>query len=90
MPVFRIVRFAVRPDARVEVERLPGVLLVPAAAVFQRGTAAISYVATGSTFAPHTVIVLRRGRDQVAIADGLREGDRVATRDPAIEGAAAR
>jgi HlyD family secretion protein len=83
-------RSGMSATARVEVERLPGVLLVPAAAVFQRGTAAVSYVATGSTFEPHTVTVLRRGRDQVAIAAGLREGDRVATRDPATEGVVAR
>src|SRR5438874_8985908 len=34
------------------------------------------------------VTVLRRGREQIAIAAGLREGERVATKDPEAEGGA--
>jgi HlyD family secretion protein len=83
-------RSGMSATARVEVEQLAGVLLVPAAAVFQRGPSAVAYVARGSTFEPRTVTVLRRGRDQIAIAAGLHEGDRVATKDPAVEGAAGR
>ena len=83
-------RSGMSASARVELEHLPGVLLVPTAAVFQRGRTATAYVADGSTFEPRTVTVLRRGRDQVAIAAGLREGERVATKDPAAEGAPAR
>lgn len=83
-------RSGMSASARVELEHLPGVLLVPTAAVFQRGHTATAYVADGSTFAPRLVTVLRRGRDQVAIAAGLREGERVATKDPAAEGAPGR
>ena len=48
---------------------------------------AMAYVAAGSGFEPRQISVLRRGRDQVAIAGGLREGERVATKDPEAEGA---
>src|SRR5439155_6102202 len=74
-------RSGMSATARVEVEHLPGVLVVPAAAVFQRGRVSTAYVAEGGTFQPRTVTVLRRGRDQIAIAAGLREGERVATKD---------
>ena len=83
-------RSGMSATARIEVEHLPGVLLVPAAAVFQRGSIATAYVADGSTFTPRPVTVLRRGREQVAIASGLREGDRVATKDPNVEGGSSR
>jgi hypothetical protein len=32
-------------------------------------------------------MVLRRGRDQIAIASGVNEGDRVALKEPDQEGA---
>jgi len=71
--------------ARVELEHLPGVLLVPTTAVFQRGRAFTAYVVNGAAIDARTVTVLRRGRDQIAIAAGLREGERVATKDPEAE-----
>jgi RND family efflux transporter MFP subunit len=72
-------------DARVELEHLPGVLLVPSAAIFQRGRTFTAYVVNGLSIDARTVTILRRGREQVAIAAGLREGERVATRDPEAE-----
>jgi multidrug efflux pump subunit AcrA (membrane-fusion protein) len=73
--------------ARIELDRLPNVLLVPIGAIFQRGSATVTYVASGGALESRPVMVLRRGRDQVAIASGLREGDRVSLRDPDAEGA---
>ena len=55
-------------------------------AVFQRGGASTVYVATGSTFAARSVSVLRRGRDQIAIAQGVNEGEKVSLKDPELEG----
>src|SRR5262249_51039736 len=83
-------RSGMSASARIELEHLPGVLIVPSAAVFQRGRATVAYVAAGSTFEPRPVTVLRRGRDQTAIAAGVREGERIATKDPETEGATAR
>ena len=73
--------------ARVELDRLPQVLVVPTGAVFQRGPATVVYVATRGVFDARPVTVLRRGRDQVAIASGVREGERVALKEPEPEGA---
>jgi len=78
----RRLRPGMSASARVELDRMPGVLLVPAGALFQRGAATIAYVAGGSATEVRAVTVLRRGRDQVAIASGLREGDRIALAEP--------
>ena len=79
-------RTGMSASARIELEHLAGVLLVPPNAIFQRGQATVAYVANGAAFEQRQVTILRRSREQVAVASGLREGDRVATRDPEIEG----
>ena len=83
-------RSGMSATARVEVEHLSGVLIVPAGAVFQHGPIATAYVVDGSTFTARPVTVLRRGREQVAISSGLREGEHVATKDPTVEGGSPR
>jgi multidrug resistance efflux pump len=75
-------------SARVELDRLPDVLLLPAGAVFQRGAESVVYVVSRAATESRPVMVLRRGRDQVAIASGLREGDRVSLTEPDAAGAA--
>ena len=75
-------------SARVELDRMPDVLLLPAGAIFQRGAATIAYVVSGGETEGRPVIILRRGRDQVAIASGLREGERVSLTEPDDAGAA--
>ena len=83
-------RSGMSASARIELEHLAGVLIVPSSAVFQRGPVPTAYVVDGSRFEPRAVTVLRRGREQIAIAAGLREGERVATKDPEAEGGATR
>ena len=56
-------------------------------AMFQRGRTMMAYVVNGTSIDPRQVTVLRRGRDQIAIATGLREGERVAIKDPEAEAA---
>jgi len=80
-------RSGMSASARVELDRLPSVLVVPTGAVFQRGPATVVYVARRGAFESRTVSILRRGRDQVAIASGVNEGERVALREPEQEGA---
>jgi len=75
-------RSGMSASARVELDRLPSVLVVPTAAVFQRGPATVVYVDHRGAFESRAVMVLRRGRDQVAIASGVSEGERVALREP--------
>jgi Cu(I)/Ag(I) efflux system membrane fusion protein len=71
--------------ARVELDRLPAVLVVPTGAVFQRGPATVVYVVRRGTVESRPITVLRRGRDQVAIASGVNEGERVALKPPEQE-----
>jgi HlyD family secretion protein len=75
-------RSGMSASARVEMDRLSNAIVVPAAAVFQRGGSAVAYVVTNRAVEVRTVKVLRRGRDQIAIAGGLREGERVALKEP--------
>ncbi len=75
-------RSGMSASARVELDRLPSVLVVPAAAVFQRGPATVVYVVDHGGVESRPVNVLRRGRDQAAIASGLREGERVTLKEP--------
>ena len=80
-------RSGMSASARVELDRLQAVLVIPTGAVFQRGAATVVYIAHRGTFESRTVSVLRRGRDQIAIASGVNEGERVALREPEQEGA---
>jgi len=80
-------RSGMSASARVELDRLASVLVVPTGAVFQRGPATVVYVAHRGAFESRTVSILRRGRDQIAIASGVNEGERVALREPEQEGA---
>jgi HlyD family secretion protein len=74
-------RSGMSASARIEMNRLADVIVVPAASVFQVGGAPTVYVIDGGSVSPRAVTVLRRGRDQVAIQAGLREGERISLRD---------
>jgi HlyD family secretion protein len=78
-------RSGMSASARIELDRLPSVLVVPIGAVFQRGPTTVVYVARRGAFEARPVTVLRRGRDQVALASGVSEGERIALREPAEE-----
>ena len=81
-------RSGMSASARVELDRLANVLVVPTGAVFQKGAATIVYIVKSGDVESHPVTVLRRGRDQIAIASGVGEGDRVSLKEPEQEGAA--
>ena len=81
-------RSGMSASARVELDRLPNVLVVPTGAVFQRGAATIVYMVNRGAVESRPVTVLRRGRDQIAIASGVAEGDRVSLKEPEQEGGA--
>ena len=81
-------RSGMSASARVELDRLPDVLVVPTGAVFQRGSATVVYVVHRGAVESRAVTVLRRGRDQVAIASGVSEGERVALKEPDEKGGA--
>ncbi len=70
---------------RIAVGRLADVLLVPSEAVSLVNGRSAVYCQVGSAFEPRTVAVLRRGREQTALASGVVPGDRVALRKPAAK-----
>lgn len=71
---------------RIVVSRIPGVIAVPKAAVFQRNGRAVVYVSAGDKnsekFAERIVTIGHRGGGQIEIQNGLTAGERVALRDP--------
>ena len=69
--------------ARVAVGTLPNVLLVPPEAIFVAEGKPVVYRWSRSRFEPVVVNVMRRGRDQVALASGVAPGEKVALRKPA-------
>ena len=73
-------------SARIELDRLDGVVVVPASAVFLRDGATIVYTVARGSAEPRAVTVARRSKDQVAIASGLTGGERIALRDPTLGG----
>jgi multidrug efflux pump subunit AcrA (membrane-fusion protein) len=76
-------RSGMSASARLELERLTDVLVIPSGAVFSRDGATIVYVLERGGPAPRIVSVARRGREQAAITSGISEGERVTLQDPA-------
>jgi multidrug efflux pump subunit AcrA (membrane-fusion protein) len=68
--------------ARVAVGSLPNVLLVPTEAVFVVAGRPTVYRRSRASFDPTTVTVLRRGRDQIALASGVSAGHRISLKKP--------
>jgi multidrug efflux pump subunit AcrA (membrane-fusion protein) len=79
-------RSGMSASARLELERLDDVLIVPRAAVFSRDGATVAYVLGGGEPETRPITVGRLGLDQAVITSGLRAGERVALQDPAQEG----
>ncbi|MGE5361459.1 MAG: efflux RND transporter periplasmic adaptor subunit [Bacteroidales bacterium] len=67
---------------RIAVGRLRDVLVVPSEAVFLVNGRPTVYRLAGASLEPITVTVLRRGREQIALASGVAPGDRVALQRP--------
>jgi RND family efflux transporter MFP subunit len=78
----RRLRSGMSATARLEIDRLPEALLVPAAAVFERNGGSIVFVVSGRSVMRRPVTIERRGREQIAIAGGLEPGERVALDAP--------
>lgn len=79
------IRPGMTATARIGIERVPGVLIAPSEAVFQRDGRPVVYRLRGSLFDEQQIEVTRRGREQVAIASGVAPGDKIATRRPEPE-----
>ena len=64
-------------DAEVIVEQITDTLYIPYQAVFEEGTQNIVYVLEGSRLRARRVQLGRRSESQVAVLDGLSEGEQV-------------
>jgi len=67
---------------RIIVDRVPRATLVPARAVFTKGGRNLVYVLRGGSFDERVVEVARRSDERVAVARGVKPGERVALKDP--------
>ena len=67
---------------RVAVQRIPGAILIPREAAFQKSGETIAYVLQGSHFEPTLIEVSKRSESQLVVASGLKPGERVALKDP--------
>lgn len=77
-------------DAEVIVESIPDTLYIPYQAVFEEGAQSVVYVANGSRLEARRVQLGRRSESQVAVVDGLSEGELVSLYRPDAAPAASR
>lgn len=69
-------------DAEVTVENIPDTLYIPYQAVFEEGVQTVVYVLEGNTLRARRVRLGRRSESQVAVAEGLQEGELVSLYRP--------
>jgi multidrug efflux pump subunit AcrA (membrane-fusion protein) len=69
-------------DAEVTVEHIRDTLYIPYQAVFEEGAQNIVYVLESGRLQPRRVQLGRRSESQVAIVDGLAEGDQISLYRP--------
>lgn len=84
------IRPGMSASGRIAVERIPGGIIVPVEAVFEKNGGSVVYVLNGSRFDERAVQVARRGKNQLLIAGGLRPGEKVALKDPTQTGGQSR
>ena len=71
-------------SGRIAVNRIPGSILIPAAAVFSKAGTTVVYILSGSKFVQRPVVVGPRNEEQLAITSGLAAGEKVALKDPTL------
>jgi multidrug efflux pump subunit AcrA (membrane-fusion protein) len=79
------IRPGMTATARIAADRLPSVTLVPAEAIFQKDGRPVVYKLNGSKFDEQRIEIIRRGREQAAVSEGVAPGDKLAVRRPAAE-----
>jgi HlyD family secretion protein len=79
------IRPGMSATARIAVERVPNVILIPAEASFQKKGRSVAYVLNGTVFAERVIEITRRSGSQLWIAKGLNPGEKVALKDPTPE-----
>jgi HlyD family secretion protein len=79
------IRPGMSATARIAVERVPNVILIPAEASFQKKGRSVAFVLNGAVFAERVIEISRRSGSQLWIAKGLNPGEKVALKDPTPE-----
>jgi HlyD family secretion protein len=69
---------------RVEVERLPNSIVIPATAAFDKGGRILAYVLANGKFEERTLEIGRRGDGKILVTRGLKQGERIALKDPTL------
>jgi multidrug efflux pump subunit AcrA (membrane-fusion protein) len=75
-------RSGMSATARIELDRLDDVLIVPASAVVDRDGSAYVFVVDNGALRERRVTLQRRGRERIALAGGVDAGERVAVEPP--------
>lgn len=68
--------------ADIVVDRLRGVILIPARAAFDRSGKVIAFVKRGNEWAPREITTGEKNETQVVVTAGLKAGETVALEDP--------
>jgi len=71
--------------ARIATDRIPDAIIIPADASFHKNGRTVVYVLDGGSFSERAIEVARRNNNELAVAKGLRAGERIATKDPTLE-----
>lgn len=69
---------------RVEVERVPDSIVIPAEAVFDKLGRMVAYVLANGSYQERNLDITRRSGGKVLVASGLKPGERVALKDPTL------
>ena len=64
------------------VDRVANAVTIPVQASFQKSGETVAYRWTGSKFEERPIEIARRSGDRILVSRGLREGDRIALKDP--------
>jgi len=69
-------------EAEIIVESIPNAIYVPQQGVFERGDRPVVYVRNGARHEPRVVRLGKRTESQVAVVEGLKEGEWILMADP--------
>jgi multidrug efflux pump subunit AcrA (membrane-fusion protein) len=78
-------RPGMRTGLRVEVERVPNAMVIPAESVFLKNGQTVAYVLSDGIYSERPLTLARRGAGQVMVSHGLKPGERIALKDPTID-----
>ncbi len=79
------VRPGMSATARVAVNTLPNAILIPAGAAFQTAGGTVAYVWRGGKFEDRPIQIAQRSEGTLAVAGGLKPGERVALQNPTLK-----